>query len=178
MKYFLALTITALSIHANAAFKIKPGLWEVETKSPNGGLGTDMSAKMQQAMKNMSPAQKLEMEKMMGQHGMGFGDKGMKVCHTDKTMSVEALVQDKKSNCTILNKQELSDGIKFDIKCDKGTGTAEYHAKDDSSYTGFNEFVTARGKNRIEFIGKFLSANCGNIKPLNEVSLPKAPKTK
>ena len=175
MKFLLALTITVLSINANAAFKIKPGLWEIETKSSVGGQSADMNAKMQEAMKKMSPAQKAQMEKMMGQHGMGFGEKGMKVCHTDKTMSAESLVQDKKSNCTITDKQDLADGIKFNIKCDKGSGMAEYHAPNDSSYSGFNEFETARGKNKIEFKGKFLSANCGNIKPLNEVSVPKAP---
>lgn len=173
MKSFLPVTIVIFALHAQAAFKIKPGLWEIETKSQlNGAQSQDMTAKMQEAMKKMTPTQRAHMERMMGSHGMGFGDKGMKVCHTDKTMSAEALVQDKKSNCTVTDKQDLSDGVKFNIKCAKGSGSAEYHSTSDTSYSGWNEFETPRGKNKIEFKGKYLSADCGNVKPLNEVAVP------
>lgn len=173
MKYFLALTISVFAMQANAAFKIKPGLWEIETKTQMAGQGSqDMSAKMQEAMKKMNPAQRAQMEKMMGQHGVGFGDKGMKVCHSEKT-SPETLIQEKNSNCSITDKEDLSDGIKFKFKCEKGSGAAEYRMTSDTTYTGWNEMETARGKNKIEFKGKFLSANCGNIKPLQDVSVPK-----
>lgn len=171
MKYLITLVIATFALQAQAAFKLKPGLWEVETKTQINGQNQDMQAKMQEAMKKMSPEQRAQMEKMMGSKGMGFGDKGMKVCHTDKT-SDEALMQDKKSNCKITDKKELADGVRFNVKCDKGNGTAEYHATSDNSYTGWNEFETAKGKSRIEFNGKFISSNCGNIKPLNEVTAP------
>ena len=176
MQSLITFTVLLLSVQVQAAFKIKPGLWEIETQSKLAGKESqDVNAQMQEAMKKMNPAQRAQMEKMMGSHGMGFGNKGMKICHTDKTMSAESMVQDKKDNCTITDKQEFSDGVKFNIKCDKGNGSAEYRATSDSSYTGWNEFETAKGKNKIEFKGKFLSANCGNIKPINEVTLPKPP---
>lgn len=168
MKAILALSLTFLSIQAQAAFKIKPGLWEIETKTQVNGQTHDMNAKMQEAMKNMKPAQRAQMEKMMGSKGMGFGDKGMKVCHTEKTMSDEALVQDPKNKCKITDKKDLADGVRFNVKCDNGTGTAEYRATSDTTYSGWNEFETAKGKSKIEFKGKFLASNCGNIKPLNE----------
>lgn len=168
MNFILSLSLTLFAIQANAAFKIKPGLWEIETKSQINGQSHDMNAKMQEAMKKMKPEQRAQMEKMMGSKGMGFGDKGMKVCYTEKALSDEGLVQDPKNKCKITDKKDLADGIRFNVKCDNGTGTAEYHATSDSRYSGWNEFETAKGKSKIEFKGKFLASNCGNIKPLNE----------
>lgn len=170
MKLLTAILAIALASTAQAAFKLKPGLWEVESKTSVNGKAADHMAKMQEAMKKMTPEQRAQMEKMMGSKGIGFGDKGMKVCHNERTASPEGLVQDPKSKCTITDKKDLADGIRFNIKCDKGTGIAEYHATSDSSYSGWNEFETAKGKSRIEFTGKFLSKDCGSIKPLREVS--------
>ncbi|AZZ36128.1 hypothetical protein CIK05_04745 [Bdellovibrio sp. qaytius] len=178
MKYILALTVSILAIQAHAAFKIKPGLWEIETKINNKGQSEDMGAKMQEAMKKMKPEQRAQMEKMMGSHGMGFGEKGMKVCHTDKTSTAESMVQNPKNKCTVTDKEDLADGVKFKIKCEKGNGAAEYHMTSDTSYSGWNEFETAHGKNKMEFKGKFLSADCGNVKPFSEVKFNKVPAPK
>lgn len=169
MKYFIALSIAIFALQSQAAFKLKPGLWEVETTTSVNGKTHDSQGQMQEMMKKMTPAQRAQMEKMMGSKGMAFGDKGMKVCHTEKSMSDEALVHDPKNKCKITDKKDLADGVQFNIECDKGSGTAEYHRTSDTAYSGWNEFTTAKGKSRMEFKGKFLSSNCGNVKPLTEV---------
>ncbi|MCM2353772.1 MAG: DUF3617 domain-containing protein [Pseudobdellovibrio sp.] len=168
MKYLITLAIATFALQSQAAFKLKPGLWEVETTTSVNGKTHDSQGQMQEMMKKMTPEQRAQMEKMMGSKGMGFGDKGMKVCHTEKSMSDEALVHDPKSKCKITDKKDLTDGVRFNVQCDKGSGSAEYHRTSDSAYTGWNEFQTAKGKSRMEFKGKFISNNCGNVKPLTE----------
>ena len=170
MKAFITLSLLTLSLHTQAAFKLQPGLWEVQTKTNINGKSGDHMAKMQEAMKKLSPEQRAQMEKMMGSKGMGFGDKGMKVCHNEITSSPENMAGDKKSRCTITDKKELADGIRFNFKCDNGSGTAEYHAPSATNYNGWNEIKTTKGQSRIEFTGKFVSKDCGNIKPLQEAT--------
>lgn len=170
MKALITLSLVTISLNAHAAFKLQPGLWEIQTKTNINGKSGDHMAKMQEAMKKLSPEQRAQMEKMMGSKGMGFGDKGMKVCHNEITSSPENMAGDAKSKCTITDKKDLATGIKFTYKCDNGSGTAEYHTTSATDYNGWNDIKTNKGQSRIEFTGKFLSKDCGNIKPLQAVT--------
>lgn len=161
--FFISLQVSSISY---AAFKIKPGLWEIQSKTSVNGQPVDAAKQMNQALQKMSPAQRQQMESMMGAKGINFGDKGIKVCHTNKVSTEQNLIQKDKSNCKITDKKELSDGIKFNIKCETGSGAAEYHWTSENSYKGWNEFQTKQGKSRTEFSGQFLSADCGSVKPM------------
>jgi hypothetical protein len=121
-----------------AAFKLKPGLWEVQTK----------------------PKTKLPMKS---------ANNGMMVCYSEKSFTDEYLTANPKGNrkCTMTEKKDLSDGVQFYVKCDKGTkSVSEYRSGSENTYTGWNEIENANGKERIEFSGKFVSENCGDLKPL------------
>lgn len=157
-----------VSAMAHSAFQLKPGLWEVQTTTSVDGKQINAGQKMNEAMQKMSPAQRKQMEKMMGSKGVGFGENGVKVCHATATVE-DSIVNDPKNNCEIKDKKELSDGVKFNIQCKNGSGTAEYHRVSDTSYKGFNEFQTEKGSSRTEFTGKFVSSDCGNVKPLQKV---------
>lgn len=163
--FFISLQVSSI---AYAAFKIKPGLWEIQSKTSVNGQSVDAGKQMNQALKKMSPAQRQQMENMMGAKGINFGDKGIKVCHSEEASTEKNLIQ-KDDNCKITDKKELSDGIKFNIKCETGSGSAEYHLTSENSYKGWNEFQTKQGKSRTEFLGQFLSADCGAVKPLQMV---------
>lgn len=158
------ITISTTSL-AQAAFQLKPGLWEVQTTTSVNGKQINAGQKLNESMQKMSPAQRKQMEKMMGSKGLNFGENGVRVCHAKSTIA-EKLIQDPKSDCQIKDKKELADGIKFNIQCKNGNGTAEYHRTSDTSYKGFNEFQTPEGKSRTEFTGKFLASDCGDVKPL------------
>ena len=153
---------------SHAAFKLKPGLWEVQTSTSVDGKNVNASQKMGEMMKGMAPAQRKQMEKMMGAKGVQLTENGVKVCHSEASMD-ENQINDPQNNCEIKDRKNLADGIKFDIHCKNGNGTAEYHRTSDTSYKGFNEFQTAKGKSRTNFTGKFVSADCGDVKPLQQV---------
>lgn len=169
MKLLTLLLPLALAIPAQAAFQLKAGLWEVESKNSMNGKSVDPQAQLKEMMKSMPAAQRTQMEKMLASKGVGMGSgKGMRICHTDKTMSDESLVSSKEDDCKIKNKKELSDGMRFDIDCKRGSGTAEYHRIDDSNYSGWNEFQTKEGKMRMDFKGKYISKDCGSVKPITQ----------
>lgn len=133
----ILLTLMLLTPQTHAAFKLKPGLWEVKTKHPKLPLKS--------------------------------ANNGMMVCYSDKSFTDEYLTAKNpgKSKCTMTEKKDLSDGVQFFVKCDKGTKSiSEYRSPNENSYTGFNEIETTNGKHRIEFSGKFVSENCGDLKPL------------
>ena len=162
-----SLTLIVCSV-SHAAFKIKPGLWEVQTATSVNGKTINASQKMNETLKAMSPVQRKQMEKMMGAKGINFSENGVKVCHSEASMD-ENLIKDPQHNCEIKDRKNLADGIKFDIHCKNGSGKAEYHRTSDTSYKGFNEFQTEKGKSRTEFTGKFVSKDCGDVKPLQMV---------
>lgn len=170
MRYhiFIISILTAAAPFANAAFKIKPGLWELRTTTAVKGKSISTSGQLSKTMKNLSPSQRKQMEKMMGAKGVSLGENGVKLCHSEATMD-ENLIKDPQHNCEVKDRKNLADGIKFDIHCKNGSGTAEYHKTSDTSYKGFNEFQSEKGKSRTEFTGKFLSTNCGDVKPLQLV---------
>ena len=163
--YSLTLMICSAS---HAAFKIKPGLWEVQTSTLVDGKNVNSSQTLNESLQKMSPAQRKQMEKMMSGKGMNFTENGVRVCHTETSMD-ENLIKDPQNNCEIKDRKNLADGIKFDIHCKNGKGTAEYRRTSDTAYKGFNEFQTSNGKSRTDFTGKFVSADCGAVKPLQQV---------
>lgn len=157
---------------AMADSPMKPGLWEMTMKSD--------------AMKNMpsmSPAQ-IEQMRKMGVQIPEMRDGGMvtKVCISPEMLKSEKLpgMQANDTGCEVKNHQQSGNNYSADMICDgtmmKGKGRIQGTYNGDHSFTSSYDFKGTMGgrpvDQRHETSGKWLSADCGGIKPVTEM-MPK-----
>ena len=171
----LALSTIALA-PASAQEKIRPGLWEnsVTLKSQSGQLEAAL-AQAQQALANMPPAQRKQMEQMMAAQGMHIrsGPQGttVQVCITPEQAALEQIPQQK--GCTQKVQRVDANTLQVAFQC-KGqpptSGEGTVHFQGPTAYNGNFKIKTVQnGKpEQIDMAqsGKWLSDDCGAIKPV------------
>lgn len=179
----LALTFLAASITLPAlAQNMKPGLWEIHNKitSQNSRLAQQMS-QMQKQIASMPPEQRKAMEQMMAKHsGVNMPtmtDDGMRVkmCMSSEMVAQNQLPVQQQGNCTHNRIPLTGNSLKVTFVCtnpeSSGEGTVQFLSN--TAYTmQMAMTATVEGKKEVtsmEAKGKWLGANCGNIKP---VALP------
>ena len=162
---------------ASAQQKMRPGLWEhsVNMKSQSGQMEAAM-AEMQKSLASMPPEQRKQMEQMMAQQGVGMGPKGqtVKVCITKEQADLDNVPQ--QEGCTQKVQRVDASTMKVAFACKGGqgqppsSGEGTITMQGPTAYTGQFKFKTQnQGKpEQIDMAqsGKWLSANCGAIKPM------------
>ncbi|GIZ50039.1 DUF3617 domain-containing protein [Noviherbaspirillum aridicola] len=166
------LLCSLLSAQALAAGQMKPGLWEMTTKSD--------------AMKNMPkiPPEQMEQMRKMGVNVPQFQDGAMvtRVCITRQMAEGDQLPGLEKNEMGCQSKNMVRNGGSYsvDIVCNgaamKGEGRAKGTFNGNESYTSTYDFKgTMHGQpvnQHSENSGRWLSADCGNVKPVAEM-MPK-----
>jgi hypothetical protein len=162
----LTVSVSCLSATVSAAEQMKPGLWEVMIKSD--------------AFKNipkMSPEQMKQMRDM-GVNVPQMQDGGMvsKVCITKEMAARDAAAEmaQNESGCESKNVQRTGNSYSGDIVCNgpnmKGSGKVKGSYTSNERFSSTYEFKgTAHGQpvnHRQESTGKWLSADCGSVKPM------------
>ena len=173
-----ALAGAALSAGAYAQ-TMKPGLWEI-TQNTKGGAGAQMAdaqAKMQQQMGNMTPEQKKMMQDAMAKHGVQMGAAApgggmtVKTCMT-KEMIDRDEVAAQKGDCRMTRNEKSGNTLKFASTCANPPSTTEGVVTFNSpeSYTmrmAVHSKMAGKSETmNMEASGKWLSADCGGVKPL------------
>ncbi len=174
MKHLLlALSLLVLTSPAFAGLGAKPGKWKLETQiSQDGKSMGDPMAKMREAMKDMSPAQRKQMEEMMAKMTktnpdmpkVGFDKNGMTICYTkemlDGDLGLKKQQEDQKCKVSDLEKSSSSMSMKF--KCEDGAyGDTKWKVTDPTHMSGVTNIVTGQGKkSEVRFKAEFLSAKC------------------
>ena len=162
---------------ASAQQKMRPGLWEhsVNMKSQSGQMEAAM-AEMQKSLASMPPEQRKQMEQMMAQQGVGMGPKGqtVKVCITKEQADLDNVPQ--QEGCTQKVQRVDASTMKVAFACKGGqgqppsSGEGTISMQGPTAYTGQFRFKTQnQGKpEQIDMAqsGKWLSENCGAIKPM------------
>jgi len=162
---------------ASAQQKMRPGLWEhsVNMKSQSGQMEAAM-AEMQKSLASMPPEQRKQMEQMMAQQGVGMGPKGqtVKVCITKEQADLDNIPQ--QEGCTQKVQRVDASTMKVAFSCKGGqgqppsSGEGTITMQGPTAYTGQFKFKTQnQGKpEQIDMAqsGKWLSDNCGAIKPM------------
>lgn len=177
-----AFATTWPAAHAATA-PIKPGLWEMRSEQMliDGKPLPDMSAQMEQAMKNMPPQMRAQMQakmKSMGVEvtgGMGGAGTTVKVC-LSKEMVEQDRWQNTQSGCTTKTMTRSGNTLKWAVQCTQppahGEGTTTFNGMD--AFSSQVSMTSQRdGRNstmNMKSSGKWLGANCGDIKP---VAMPK-----
>ena len=165
------LTLCALCAHAQTQV---PGLWEhsFSMKSQGGEMEKAM-AEMEKQMAAMPPEQRKQMEQMMASRGVGMGAQGttVKVCLTKEDVARQSEPKFREG-CTQQVVQRTGNTMKVKFECSKPqplSGEGEMTFVSDKAYTGKSTVTTqADGKPRqmtMEMSGKWLAADCGDIKP-------------
>ncbi len=161
---FLLMLIPAISFAENS---IKPGLWEITTKS-------DLLA----AIPRLSPEQMQQIAVLAEQHGLEIpqidnGATTSKVCITKEMANQEipSYFYENQSGCVIENSTRNENKYKVDLVCENpqfsGKGTAEGVFSSSENFTAKTSFDSdAQGKAMnitTESSGRWISDDCAGI---------------
>lgn len=172
MKKLTLMTLTFFSLSLYGA--PRPGLWEIKTDMKSQDKKADEAqAKMKEALKNLTPAQRKQMEKMMGKSGVSITEDGaMKMCFTEESVkTIENQTKnsvDTKCETNILEKSDKKMKTKF--VCEDGTtGTATWNFISDSQYTTTIVAKNSQGDtSEIVHRAKFKGKDCGDVRPFGK----------
>jgi len=168
--------VLVLTAAATGAQTIKPGLWEMSTRM--GGGSGDMEKLMAESQKHMDampPEQRKKIAEMMAKQGISMGAPGsgmsVKICMT-KDMIERNEVTRQEGNCKQTGTQKTGNTMTFSVACTNppSTGEGQVIFSSPEAYTSKMTIHTTRqGKPetmKMESSGKFLSTDCGAIKPM------------
>jgi len=170
----LAAALLAVAGAASAQPAMKPGLWEIRMQ--NAEMDAAMK-QMQAELAKMPPAQRAEMEKMMGGRGVmpapaPGGGTVTRVCHSAETLRAEAAGK-QEPGCETKSSWK-GDTSRFESRCRDGrTMRGEFTFAGDG-YQGFVEGTDPKRPGppfRMEQTARWLGADCGKLAP---AAAPKA----
>jgi hypothetical protein len=183
-KLILVILITLLSGRAFAQNSgLKPGLWEYTPISQIMD-GRDMSAQiasaraeMEQALAKMSPAQREQMQAMMGNQGMLSGG-GMQICISPTMAAKDKPVVDARGDCEPTRVSRSGNKTSFEINCTTKGGTSvgkgESTVSGDTVTTRMDMVTTDKRGNRhtmrSEIQMKYLGSDCKGITPADQIA--------
>lgn len=180
----LALGLLAASASLAQPAKMQPGLWEqqVTMKSASGQMEAQM-AQMQQQMASMPPEQRKMVEQMMARQGVGMGAAGqphtVRLCITPEQAERQDVAQHD-GNCKQELLQRSGSTLRYRFTCtgeNAATGEGEYTLASPASYSGKASVVMqVKGKpEKMDMTaqGRWVSADCGAIKPRTGSAMPK-----
>ncbi len=156
----------------------KPGLWEITHKVGGNAQLDAAMAQAQQQMAAMPPDQRKMMEDMMSKQGITMptagagGGMAMKICITPEMAARSELPSQQDGDCTTTISSRTGSSMKVKFACTNPptTGEGTYTFNGDTAYTMDMKTTTTRnGKPENMTMsggGKWLSGNCGNIKPV------------
>lgn len=171
-------TVLLACATAASAQSIKPGLWEMQHKMGGHPQMDQAMAQMQQQMAAMSPAQRKQLEAMLGQQGVTMpapgagGGMALKVCITPDMAARSELPSQSEGQCTSTVTSRGGNILKMRFVCQNppSTGEGTYTFSGDTAYTMKMVMTTTRqGKPEtmtMDGQGRWLAASCGAIKPI------------
>ncbi|OOG45128.1 DUF3617 domain-containing protein [Polaromonas sp. A23] len=171
-----ALALLALFAQPVMAQTLKPGLWEINNKMQSGsGQVEKAMADMQKQMASMPPDQRKMMQDMMAKQGMsmapGAGGMVVKVCMTKESIERNELPS-QQGDCKTTTTPRMGNTMKMSFVCTQppSSGEGQVTFVSPEAYTMKMAMKTSvQGKPETMTMdggGKWLSADCGNIKPM------------
>lgn len=166
---FIILPLLLIASQSFASLNMKPGLWAVRTQVTQDGKTKEPRVEMKKSMQDLPPEQRQKIEAMMNRMGAGLGEDGMRVCYTQEMIDNEsALSRHGNEKCETQFKTKTASKLNGTFKCDDGsTGEMDWTLTKDDQYNGKVTVNRAGKKADIAYTGKFVSAVCGDVKPVN-----------
>lgn len=184
MKKSTLAILIALSTTAFADSSVmKAGLWEM-TVVRQVMDGRDMAAQMasaqtqmQQAMANMPPAQRKQMEARMGSYGGATGGGAMRICVSPAMAARDKPMVDPEGRCEPATVNRSGNKTSFEFNCTTGghtsVGKGETVVSGDTVTTRVDMTMTdPRGRHTIQSESqmKYLGADCQGVKPIDQLA--------
>ena len=174
--FLAAAVLAACSLGASAQQSMKPGLWEISNKMGGSPEMDQAMAKMQAQMASMPPEQRKMMQDMMAKQGVSMGAGGAggmtaKVCMTREMVERKEFPQ-QHGDCKQTTSPMTGNTMKFSYVCTQppSSGEGQVTFVSSEAYTMHMDITSsARGKPEkmtMDANGKFLSSDCGAIKPI------------
>jgi hypothetical protein len=175
----LVLIVAAAATLPATAQNLKPGLWDTTSKVQSArGEMAEMMAQMQKQMATIPPEQRKAIEGMVARQGGTMpsfsADGGMttSACMTQEMIdNKEWMSQQTHGKCTQQNSPIVGDAMTIRFSCTDpvANGEARFRFTGGTAYNMvMNTTGVVNGKNEtvtVESSGRWLGANCGNIKP-------------
>ena len=175
MKSFATVLSASLLLASSAALaqSTRPGLWAIQHKMGGDPEMDRAMAEMQKQLAAMPPAQRKQMEAMMGNQGLSMGAGGtmsLKTCITPEMASRFEMPKQTDGDCTTTITSRSASALKMNFSCKNppSTGEGVYTFNGDKAYTMKMVISSTRqGKPQtmtMDGRGEWLSADCGNVK--------------
>lgn len=162
-----------------AAQTMKPGLWEITNKmGGSGDAGAKMAAaqaQMQQQLASMPPEQRKMMQDMMAKQGVNMapgagGGMATRICVTREMAARNQPPAQGRGDCKQEQLQKSGNTTKFKFTCtnppSSGEGTVTLHNPESYSMNMKVQGGGQQGQMTMDAQGKWLSNDCGSVKPL------------
>jgi hypothetical protein len=165
-----AILTASFGTQAQTVAPIKPGLWQVHIdREVDGQKAPDPS----DHLKNMTPEKRAQVEAMMKQHGIAMASPGMnQVCYTAESLE-RAEWANQESGCKTDFTSRTATSWKWHSTCPKysyvGDGEAIFSDRENYTVksTSVSKISDKARNSRMTITGKWLGADCGDLKPLN-----------
>jgi hypothetical protein len=164
------------------AHSLQPGLWEIQSQmqGASGGRMAGAMEQMNQQMATMSPEQRKMVQDMMAKQGVQMGSASggsgmaMKVCMTQDMVERNELAAGQRGDCKHTQSPRVGNTMKYAFTCtnpaSSGEGEVTFQGREAYSMK-MAMTTTVKGqpeKMDMQGSGKWLGADCGNIKPLGQ----------
>jgi Protein of unknown function (DUF3617) len=179
---FLLLAGLLMATAGVSAQSMQPGLWNMQNKVGGNPEMDQAMAQMQKQLASMPPAQRKQMEAMMGKSGVNIGQGGaisVKACITPEMASRMDLPSQNQGDCKTTIVSRSASQMKMNFVCTQppSNGEGVYTFSGDKAYSmKMVIHSTQNGKPHsmtVEGQGQWIAADCGAVKP---VELPPAKK--
>jgi hypothetical protein len=178
--HFAIVAVIAAAALPAAAQTLKPGLWEITNKMQGGsGQMQNAMSEMQKQLASMPPEQRKMLEEQMAKSGVRMGAAGpaggvsVKVCMT-REMVEKNEVPAQQGDCKTTAQSRAGNTMKMAFACtnppSSGDGQITFNGPEAYS-SRMNVSTQVDGKPEkviMEGTGKWLGADCGNVKPLGQ----------
>jgi hypothetical protein len=182
-KTLLAILITLSGAAVAQGSGLKAGLWEVK-QIKQVMDGRDMTAQMasaqaqmQQAMANMSPAQRKKMEAMMGNQGASAGGGAMRICVSPAMAASDKPMVDPEGRCQPAKVSRSGNKTSFEFNCtsdgrtmvgkgESTLGSDVVTTRMDMTTTGTGGRHTMQSESQLKYLG----ADCQGVKPIDQIA--------
>ena len=172
----IAVILLASATGASAQ-NMKPGLWEITNNVQGGGKDLTVAMeRMQKQMASMSPEQRKMVQDMMAKQGVqmgaggaaGVGGISIKMCLTPEMVERNEVAPKQHGDCTHTASPRVGNTMKYSFQCAKpvSSGQGEVTFTSPEAYSMKMSMTGAERTMDMQTSGKWLGANCGDVKPI------------
>jgi hypothetical protein len=177
-----AAAVLAAAALPAAAQTLRPGLWELTNKMQGGsGQMQNAMAQMQKQLASMPPEQRRVIEEQMAKSGVKMAPAGpaggmsVRICMT-REMAEKNEVPAQHGDCKTTSQSRSGSTMKMAFACTNppSSGEGEVTFASPQAYTSrmtINTQVEGKPeKVTMEGSGKWLAADCGDVKPIGQAA--------